>query len=780
MPLSAQLAKILTKGAQEIMSPVMKHAPTMRVLTPEQEAASFATYGKETFRTPEPTVMDELVSPPKEVKLKKGKTREEVELQGGPLSSKLNEQEIGRLLDEHSIEWEYNDNGGITAIEEFSKGPSRKKYFKRNTSLRTIRDWLGYAKGGVIDMRNGGRVSMVHGGSAGVETEEEREARLQAREARQEVAEQLSETEKAVAVTREGTTEPIKYMYDYGKRREGRLSQGPKGRELQKDNLGYFQPEGKKIYVTPRVDVESLRGESKPGREHRWNVPEGSPSLPFVGETKYPERKSTIATEQHEFTHAFLDFLDYAARDKKILSTLSKQDQIKLFKFMDFRQKEEFGPDFEFKGYRIEHELMDQPTDIRTSSFKPGKGASVGDFLSERKGLGTKPESSFTEDLFSPRQDAPPVEYGMGIGKASTISELAKVFNKASAKNPEIHKRALKKWTKSERFFKRPTAEFDKAIKQLQGTGEEEEQLQQEQEQYGQKNGGRVGAAVVAASLMASGGQAMDMRNGGVVGMVHGGPVIDYATPEEKEFDPEVSKQMDALLAKRYAEEKQAAVDYGGFEQPDPMPDAIPPVPKMNPLRIKQRVMASTLKEIADAEGTGEQGYNIVFGTPRGESSSIFINPTTEITSMTLKELDTFQRKLINATRDKVKGVKPGYGTSAVGKYQVTRGTLKLARIKLGYSEEDWNKLKYSPKLQEQIGRVLLEHRGLDKMLEGEITPEQYRIILHNEWASIPGEPKEAVSGQPQQPTPANVERIESGFRNAINELKVGSNPAVN
>jgi hypothetical protein len=113
------------------------------------------------------------------------------------------------------------------------------------------------------------------------------------------------------------------------------------------------------------------------------------------------------------------------------------------------------------------------------------------------------------------------------------------------------------------------------------------------------RNGGKVGAAVVAASLLASGGQAMDMRNGGVVGMVQGGPVIDYATPEEKEFDPEVSKQMDALLAKRYAEEKQAAVDYGGgaddilarqaavdyggFEQPAPMPDAVPPVPREKP-----------------------------------------------------------------------------------------------------------------------------------------------------------------------------------------------------
>jgi len=61
------------------------------------------------------------------------------------------------------------------------------------------------------------------------------------------------------------------------------------------------------------------------------------------------------------------------------------------------------------------------------------------------------------------------------------------------------------------------------------------------------------------------------MRNGGVVGMVHGGPVhdgpvLDYTTPEEDEFnkDYDAVKQMEALLAKR-----QAAVDYGGLEQPD-------------------------------------------------------------------------------------------------------------------------------------------------------------------------------------------------------------------
>jgi len=96
----------------------------------------------------------------------------------------------------------------------------------------------------------------------------------------------------------------------------------------------------------------------------------------------------------------------------------------------------------------------------------------------------------------------------------------------------------------------------------------------------------------------------VDMRNGGVVGMVRGGPIIDYVMPEEKEFDPEASKQMDALLAKRYDEKKQAAVDYGGFEQPSPMPDAVPPVPKMNPQHARSWTSRSIMSGlIGEVEG---------------------------------------------------------------------------------------------------------------------------------------------------------------------------------
>ncbi len=84
---------------------------------------------------------------------KKGKTRKEVEQQGGPLNKKLDDFTVGEILEEHGVEWEYHKNGGITAkdisITGKNEGYPRKiiienKYFKPNTSLGAIRNWLGY------------------------------------------------------------------------------------------------------------------------------------------------------------------------------------------------------------------------------------------------------------------------------------------------------------------------------------------------------------------------------------------------------------------------------------------------------------------------------------------------------------------------------------------------------------------------------------------------------------------------------------------------------------
>ena len=79
--------------------------------------------------------------------LRTGKTREEIDIQGGPLSGNVGGK-VGQILDDHGIEWEYHPNGGITAaehyVDKFGRPGTSRKHFDQNASLRAVRDWLGY------------------------------------------------------------------------------------------------------------------------------------------------------------------------------------------------------------------------------------------------------------------------------------------------------------------------------------------------------------------------------------------------------------------------------------------------------------------------------------------------------------------------------------------------------------------------------------------------------------------------------------------------------------
>jgi hypothetical protein len=460
---------------------------------------------------------------------------------------------------------------------------------------------FGKAKGGVVDMRSGGRVRMVDGGDTNkipdvtmeldpktpgknikVAVPEEREfdssltnkfwqeryekeawkleleeiykkraakkladteksigeARkkskgeesLIAREERKQAGEQLSETEKAFVLASKGNRKALEYMYDYGLHREDRLSQVEAGHKFSEDFSGTFSGQSKDIYVAPRVDVISQSKERFPTWKSRVldRKRKGEKPLPFIGETWYPDTDSTIQIEQHEFTHAFLDMLKHAVRDEELLSTLSKKDKLKLFKYMDFMQKQLFTPSGErrrsIKGDLIyhgdvEHKVMDQPAKYKAVSVKEGKGY-------KHPLGGTKPELIVTEDILPPKKDDPTVigpgegydpSVGTGMAKQTTINDIAKSFIRAATKtsaSAEIHKRFLKDWRKAGYIFRVPTTEFEEQVKQLQGE-EQQEQLQQQQEQFQQQqdsfNQNYGGTA--------SGGQAMDMRNGGVVRM---------------------------------------------------------------------------------------------------------------------------------------------------------------------------------------------------------------------------------------------------------------------
>lgn len=68
--------------------------------------------------------------------------------QGGALASKPGLRRITQALDDHGIEWSEHPNGGVTAyadvVDKFGRAFKEGKHFAENTSLKTLRDWLGY------------------------------------------------------------------------------------------------------------------------------------------------------------------------------------------------------------------------------------------------------------------------------------------------------------------------------------------------------------------------------------------------------------------------------------------------------------------------------------------------------------------------------------------------------------------------------------------------------------------------------------------------------------
>jgi hypothetical protein len=138
---------------------------------------------------------------------------------------------------------------------------------------------------------------------------------------------------------------------------------------------------------------------------------------------------------------------------------------------------------------------------------------------------------------------------------------------------------------------------------------------------------------------------------------------------------------------------------------------------------------------VAEAEGTTDakasqenfaSGYEVPFAYGQ------YLQPSKPISQMTFKELDDFQKKQINAT----KGIfdNTNRGTSAVGRYQFIRGTLQGLKDRLGYKDTDI----FSQEVQDRLFDALMEEQGLQDLLSGLITPEEFQTKLSSQFASIP------------------------------------------
>ena len=147
----------------------------------------------------------------------------------------------------------------------------------------------------------------------------------------------------------------------------------------------------------------------------------------------------------------------------------------------------------------------------------------------------------------------------------------------------------------------------------------------------------------------------------------------------------------------------------------------------------------ATPEKLATQEkhGIGTTPYDMVYNY--GNT----VAPTKPVTEMTLKELEAFQRKLINATKGKVKGT--SQGTSAVGKYQVVKTSLfGKGGTAENPKKNSWaDKLNltadtvYTPEVQEAIGMLALKEAGYNSYINGERSQNSFQNRIANTWASV-------------------------------------------
>ncbi len=140
--------------------------------------------------------------------------------------------------------------------------------------------------------------------------------------------------------------------------------------------------------------------------------------------------------------------------------------------------------------------------------------------------------------------------------------------------------------------------------------------------------------------------------------------------------------------------------------------DDIPPIPKRKPETISPKPKGNELLDFIGKLESSDN-YNVIFG-----------NEEKPLTKMTIKEVFKLQKDMIAQ----------GKGSTAVGRYQFLKGTLKETVDKLGINE---NTL-FDEKLQDQLARSRLEFRGFEKFKAGKISAEKLIEKLANEWAALP------------------------------------------
>jgi len=127
---------------------------------------------------------------------------------------------------------------------------------------------------------------------------------------------------------------------------------------------------------------------------------------------------------------------------------------------------------------------------------------------------------------------------------------------------------------------------------------------------------------------------------------------------------------------------------------------------------------------IGYTEGTDERrGYNetLAYGALTG-------GPV-DLVGMTLDQVDALQGRMLAHPDNR-------WNSSAAGRYQIVRTTLREIRDTLGLTGKE----KYNEAMQDRMGCFLLGKRGIDLWLAGSMTDSAMINELAKEWASLPTE----------------------------------------
>lgn len=144
--------------------------------------------------------------------------------------------------------------------------------------------------------------------------------------------------------------------------------------------------------------------------------------------------------------------------------------------------------------------------------------------------------------------------------------------------------------------------------------------------------------------------------------------------------------------------------------------------PRVEKLTASNVPVAPILSLIGNTEGTDKgDGYNETLGY------GAYTGGDVDLVNMTLGDIDKLQTDMLRHPNN-------SWNSSAIGRYQIIRTTLRGLKEEMGLTDD----MKFDAKLQDQMAMHLLERRGLSKWQAGQMTDDQFINGLSAEWASLP------------------------------------------